>query len=626
MFFFFLIVPESSFSHHIDQSNSSDQIHRFFSSYWIFMQQIFNLFINTIIIESSSTNNFSETFHLAENDNRTDLDTKTLFENELNLATANRTLINKFVNYLLVQWDNNNYENYALWSIIHDELENWIETHLDQLNLKIWNDLRIFCYFHDVWINHNFEFDRIKISIMLNIIRFDWNNAWTLNQIKWIEKRYETLSRVIKKRKHELDDTFNFDDVTIYSQESNVELSRNIRYVTFDDRHVKYSTLDNQHNVYSMILIQSLYSYSAIRTQLEKSYHSESESSTSAVFVASICAFESASISQASQTSRVENQHARSSSSSKIFVFTQTSYVSTLIILQITESFFKKLSQLNKIYKNDEKFKSINDNFNFKLRIFFNKCTRVELSSHAYRKEASFMLAKRALFHFYDNQYENITFDKFCVDMKKFFEESKWKRFNLTKWQFIHIDNVIVVNSNLFLIECFQKLCVERNDVQKELNFDYHDSSYISKILIRACRDHSILLIELHDSSSNFLNLINFLYINIINYESINKKRNTYLQNINNESSHDQNFTNKQYRRRSFSNRNNDKFTFGSCSRDKFSICSSKKCFVCEKINYWSTNYTNKKIDNSKKRFANHNLKWKTRQKFQRRLNQFIIK
>ncbi len=67
------------------------------------MQQIFNLFINTIIIESSSTNNFSETFHLAENDNRTDLDTKTLFENELNLATANRTLINKFVNYLLVQ-------------------------------------------------------------------------------------------------------------------------------------------------------------------------------------------------------------------------------------------------------------------------------------------------------------------------------------------------------------------------------------------------------------------------------------------------------------------------------------------------------------------------------------------
>jgi hypothetical protein len=97
-------------------------------------------------------------------------------------------------------------------------------------------------------------------------------------------------------------------------------------------------------------------------------------------------------------------------------------------------------------------------------------------------KEVSFMLAKRALFHFYDNNYENITFDKFRVDMKKFFEESEWKRFNLTKWQVMHIDNVIVINSNLFLIECLQKLCVDLDDVQKELNSDYHDSNQCEKL------------------------------------------------------------------------------------------------------------------------------------------------
>jgi hypothetical protein len=48
-------------------------------------------------------------------------------------------------------------------------------------------------------------------------------------------------------------------------------------------------------------------------------------------------------------------------------------------------------------------------------------------------KEATFMLAKRALSHFYNNN-ENITFDKFRVDMKKFFEKSEWKRYNLIKW------------------------------------------------------------------------------------------------------------------------------------------------------------------------------------------------
>jgi hypothetical protein len=67
------------------------------------MQQIFNLLINMIIIESASTNNSSEIFHSAENDNRIDLDTNAFFENELNLATANRKLFNKYVIYLLDQ-------------------------------------------------------------------------------------------------------------------------------------------------------------------------------------------------------------------------------------------------------------------------------------------------------------------------------------------------------------------------------------------------------------------------------------------------------------------------------------------------------------------------------------------
>jgi hypothetical protein len=220
-----------------------------------FMQQIFNLFIYMIIVESSSTNNFFEIFYFVENDNRINVDTKILFKKELNLVIANYIIINKFVNYLLVQWDNNNYENYVLWSIIHDEFENWIAIHFDQLNLKIWNDLRNFCYVHDVWINHNFKFDRIKISIMLNIIRFDWDEKRTSIQIKWIENRFKTLFRVIKKRKHEFDDIFNFDDATTYDHESILELNRNITNIIFDDRHMRFVTFDDQHDVYSMLFV-----------------------------------------------------------------------------------------------------------------------------------------------------------------------------------------------------------------------------------------------------------------------------------------------------------------------------------------------------------------------------------
>jgi hypothetical protein len=407
---------------------------------------------------------------------------------------------------------------------------------------------------------------------------------------------------------------------------------------------MRFATFDNQHDVYSMLFVQSFYAYSIVR-QHEYNYHSESESSTSIVFTVSIRAFESASISQAFQTSRVENQHARSiflfvnfisnqharsSSSFQILVFTSTfrnltSYVSISIIFRFTKSFFKKLSKLNKIYTLEKEFTRTNDNFDFKLKIFFNKCKRVELSSHAYMKKATFMLAKRALFHFYDNNYENITFDKFRVDMKKFFEKSKWKRYNLIQWQVMHIDNVIVANSHLFLIECLQKLCVDLDDVQKKLNSDYHDSNQMRKILIRACRNHSTLLIELHNSSWNFSDLINSLYNNIVNYESINKKNNTYHQSIDIidcDHTHNQNFIDKQYHREFSNNRN--KFFTNFRFRDKFSIRASKKCFVCDKFNCWSTNHTKKKRDDFKKRFANRNSKWNSRQKFERRLKQFI--
>jgi hypothetical protein len=187
--------------------------------------------------------------------------------------------------------------------------------------------------------------------------------------------------------------------------------------------------------------MQFSYAYSAIRAQLEYDFdHHDSQSSQSSSSVAAVSIRVSESVSQASRvdnqhtcsillSASVSNHHARSASSSVISasVFRNSTSIDENYYesaqSRLVQNFFKKLSQLDKIYKNDEKFKNTDDNFEFKLKIFINKCKRVELSSHAYLKEVAFMLANRALFHFYVNEYENITFDKFCVDMKKFFEE-----------------------------------------------------------------------------------------------------------------------------------------------------------------------------------------------------------
>jgi hypothetical protein len=194
--------------------------------------------------------------------------------------------------------------------------------------------------------------------------------------------------------------------------------------------------------MYSTLSTQFSYAYSVIRAQLEYSYHSDSSFSqfSSSIVTVSIDASESATI---NQSTRIENQHARfvflSAFVSNQHVRSASSFVISASIFRnstsidenyyestqsrFVQNFFKKLSQLDKIYKNDEKFKSTDDNFEFKLKIFINKCKRVELSSHVYLKKIAFMFASRALSHFYVNEYENITFDKFRVDMKRFFEE-----------------------------------------------------------------------------------------------------------------------------------------------------------------------------------------------------------
>ncbi len=154
------------------------------------------------------------------------------------------------------------------------------------------------------------------------------------------------------------------------------------------------------------------------------------------------------------------------------------------------------------------------------------------------------------------------------------------------------------------------------------MKLDYHDSSHMRKILIWACRNHLILLIKLHNSSSNVLSLINSFYINIINFESINKKTNTYLQNIDiNECdhinyTHEHNFIDRQYRRESINYRDNRKFLNDSDFRDKFSIRSFKICFICDNSDCWSINHSKKERENLKKRFANRNSKWKSHSEF----------
>jgi hypothetical protein len=63
---------------------------------------------------------------------------------------------------------------------------------------------------------------------------------------------------------------------------------------------------------------------------------------------------------------------------------TSKSYVSSSSAKVI---YATKLSALNKLYKNEEKFENTENNFDFKLIIYLDKCKFADLSEHVYEKD-----------------------------------------------------------------------------------------------------------------------------------------------------------------------------------------------------------------------------------------------
>jgi hypothetical protein len=135
------------------------------------------------------------------------------------------------------------------------------------------------------------------------------------------------------------------------------------------------------------------------------------------------------------------------------------------------------------------------------------------------------------------------------------------------------------------------------NTIQRDLNSAYHDSNRLRKNIIRVCKEHSTLIYELINASSDTSTLINVLQASIVNYEIIQK---AFTQQYAQDQKNDHYFTDRQYRRESSFDRR-DKYSndrrdddYSNDRRDehrdeyrdrnaKFQNRRSKRCFVCEK-------------------------------------------
>ena len=107
--------------------------------------------------------------------------------------------------------------------------------------------------------------------------------------------------------------------------------------------------------------------------------------------------------------------------------------------------------------------------------------------------------------------------------MKKFFEKFEWHRMNLIKWQIVNLIDIISLNLILSTVECFRKLVIKMNILQRNIDFQFDDQFHFRKNIIRIVRDHSAFLIKFINSADDIVNFVNNLQNSIINYETIHR-------------------------------------------------------------------------------------------------------
>ncbi len=110
-------------------------------------------------------------------------------------------LLNKFVLYTFSQYETLNLEDYNLWNAIQVDYEDWKEEHFNQLSESTWKFLRQHCYTHEFWLKET------NATSMLQIINSKFYENWIMNQIRWVEERWNRLSKRMIKRKQRLIDS-----------------------------------------------------------------------------------------------------------------------------------------------------------------------------------------------------------------------------------------------------------------------------------------------------------------------------------------------------------------------------------------------------------------------------------
>jgi hypothetical protein len=179
----------------------------------------------------------------------------------------------------------------------------------------------------------------------------------------------------------------------------------------------------------------------------------------------------------------------------------------------------KLISEIAKIYTDEQKYNGTNSSFDHKLTIFLDICQRVELPQTALMKAFPTMLKGLALDHFYSNQLPQRSYTEACANIRNFFEGPGYHRCNLDKWNSITLASISAGNPDKSTFENIQLLINQLRQLQYGLTPALRNVEFLHNKLVTACQGSPACRYAVSDPPADLGEFINKLQSSIITYE-----------------------------------------------------------------------------------------------------------
>jgi len=183
------------------------------------------------------------------------------------------------------------------------------------------------------------------------------------------------------------------------------------------------------------------------------------------------------------------------------------------------KGYSREIGTLAKVYTDEQKYSGTNESLDYKLKMFYDICNRVDVPLVAYLKAFPTILKEMALDHFYSQELYNRPFEAVCVYLRNVFEGATFQHKHLDKWNTVILSTVIANNANKSTIECLQLLILELRKTQMCLYSDLRNTSFYYNKLVTICQGVSAYKYTISNPSHDIGDLVNKLQSAIVNYK-----------------------------------------------------------------------------------------------------------